>query len=697
MNFLLLPIAALLFLPYAISAEGKNEYSLETIEVKANKEKKTYKQSTESIAVLKTEDRATPIKENNIETLNGVANITINREDETFTIRGVKNVGVTGYQKDNLASILVDNIFQTDLASRAGSFNLWDLDSLEVYRGAQSTTQGINSLAGSFNIFHNAPKNTTENAIKLEAGSEGKKGLSFMTNNILIEDKFLYRLSGLGSTSDGHITNVTTKNDEWAKRDYYNLNLDFLYKINPENQIKLTNKFFKSKIGGSYVHGPNPYAYEVFEDIDSSIKTTNIQTGLEYLKEINENISNQILLNYSNSEQKTSTDSDLTSLNRTGVRKDYHRDNFMSLENLFKYKSKSIKNVLGVHVHRFSLIDNYDFNVIPISNNAVSLNIKQYVDRKRNTYSIFDSFLYEFTENHSLNLGARYEHVNNKYLTNVSGSRVGTSGSGAVDTNLDNYVIARSGAYGGDKGEGKVLPKVGYLYNLENQTFGVSFVEGYRTGGVSINRYRTTAVNYDHESTSTYELSYKAGLDKFTISSNAFYTKWKKQQVQISLSTDSYDTQVTNASSSEYYGGELQANYKLSDIQDLSASVGYVQSRFVNFTSNNTNYTGKEFPNSPHWTLMMNHGIDLFSDWKVKTTLRYLGSSYANAENTKSIPEQFYVDLGAQYFYKSFIPEISVKNLLNNKYKTNSFTNLYGTYYQMSTPREIIGSISYVW
>lgn len=693
MQTYLIPLIAFIISGVAQAAD----YSIETIEIKANKEKKSYKQSTESIAVIKKEEIASPLQDNSLDSINALANVTVNKEEETFTIRGVKNVGVTGYQKDNLASIIIDNIFQTDLAIKAGSFNLWDLSSLEIYRGAQSTTQGINSLAGSFNIFHNSPKNIQENALRAEYGNHGRMGINAMTNFSLIDDKMFVRLTGSALSSDGYIANKTTNNNDWAKKEQYNVNLDISYKINNQEEIRFVNKYFKSLSGGSYVHGPNPFKYEVFEDLNSSIKTTNAQSGLEYNKILNENFSNHSLFSYSNSKQSTSTDSDLTSLNRTGVRKDYHRDNFLSFENLLKYKSESLKNVFGIHYHQFSLVDNYDFNVLPISNNPVNLNIKQYVDRKRKTYSLFDSLFYEFNEQHAINVGARYEFVKNNYLTNVSGARIGSSGNAATNTYLDNYVRDRSGAYGGSKGSGKILPKAGYLYSLGDHTFGVSFVEGYRTGGVSINRYRTTAVNYDPESTYTYELSYKSNLQNMNISSNAFYTNWRRQQVQISLSSDTYDTQVTNASRSEYFGGELQLNYKLSALQDFKFSTGFVQSRFVNFISGNKNYTGKEFPNSPNWTVMMNHGINVFNDWQLKTTLRYLGTSFADAENTKAISEQFYTDIGLQFFYKSLVPEITIRNIFNNKYITNTFTNSYGTYHQMSTPREIVGSLSFLW
>ena len=47
-----------------------------------------------------------------------MSNVQVNRDNkgDTFSIRGIKNTGVAGYQKDNLASIMVDDVFQTDLA-----------------------------------------------------------------------------------------------------------------------------------------------------------------------------------------------------------------------------------------------------------------------------------------------------------------------------------------------------------------------------------------------------------------------------------------------------------------------------------------------------------------------------------------------------------------------------------------------------
>lgn len=674
----------------------------DVIIVKGNKEQKTLNQSQESIAIIQKDSLKAPVATDNLEAIAQSANVSVNKEDDTFTIRGVKNTGVTGYQKDNLASILVDRVFQTDLAIKASSFNLFDMDSLEIFRGSQSTGQGINALAGSVNLFHTDPLLDYSGKSRLEIGSHNKKILQFIQNVPIIKDRLATKISGTAQVYDGAITNTFSNNKKWAKRDQFNLNMDFIYYPNDTDQIKMSNKAFQSIHGGNYVHGPNPKNYSVSENLETTIRTKNAQTVIEYDKHLNEKWNQTTTLSYSNSKQISVSDSDLTNQNRTGERVDKHRDNFTSAENLLNFNSISIKNTLGIHWHRYSLIDNYDFNILPITNNNVNLNIKQYVDRKRKTYSIFDSFLFDLTETHTLNLGARYEYVVNQYLTNVSGSRIGTSGSNATNTYLDNYVRDRSGAYGGKNSGGKVLPKLAYLFHFsrqahEEKSIGLSYNQGYRTGGVSINRYRTTAVNYDPETTQNFEFSFKGQFDNTKLNSNLFYTKWTRQQVQISLSSDSYDTQVENASRSEFFGLETEVETKLNDQHQVNWNIGFVKSQFIDFKKSNKNYNGNEFPNAPRMTSNLIYGFAFLDNYLLKTSIKYLGQSFADAENTKRINEQYYIDVGLQKTYRNFIFEINLKNILDKHYQINRFTNSYGTYYQMSTPREISGAVTYSW
>src|SRR5690606_30926068 len=124
--------------------------TINVTEVRGNKDDKSFAKSNDSISILKPKNLNRGDLQNSIQLLNGFANVQTqsDRGGETFSIRGISDMGVTGVQKDNLASILVDDVFQSTLAVRAGAFENWDLESVEIHRGSQSTTQGVNSLAG---------------------------------------------------------------------------------------------------------------------------------------------------------------------------------------------------------------------------------------------------------------------------------------------------------------------------------------------------------------------------------------------------------------------------------------------------------------------------------------------------------------------------------------------------------------------
>ncbi len=686
---------------YAQSTPENNEIII----VKGLKEQKTLNQTQESLVVIKKQSLKMPIPNTGLEALQNEANITVNKEDETFTIRGVKNTGVTGYQKDNLASILVDRVFQTDLAIKSGSFNLYDLESLEILRGSQSLGQGINSLAGSLNLFHEDPKFDQSGNARVEVGNAGKKIINLKQNITLIEDKLALKISSTAQNYNGHIENKTTGKRDWAKKDQYNLNLDLLFFPNDQDQIKFGTKAFMSMHGGNYVHGPEPKNYEAFEDLNSIYRTKNSQTYLEYDKKINANWSNLAVIAYSLSKQQTSTDSDLTSQNLTGERPDYHRENFTSFENLLSFQNEKVKNTFGIHAHRFSLIDRYNFSITPQPNKlSLKLNMKQYVDRKRETLAAFNTFSIDHNDQFSYGLGGRYEYVDNKYDTNVIANRISSSGNAGIDSQWDAYATTRSGAYGGSNYENKFLPKASLLFHLSKdesreKNIGLTYSEGYRTGGVSINRSQTKAVTYKPETTQNYELSFKNNFSILRTGINIFYSNWRKQQVLVSFSqTDPYDSQVENASSSEFYGAESEILANLDDVNSINWNLGYVRTQFLKFATSSRSYNGNEFPSAPRVTSNLTHGFEFLDGHKLKTSIKYLGQSFADAENTKRIKEQYYIDMGLVKKYRNFNFEFLVKNILDKKYQINRYTNSYRTtYYQMSTPREYSMAINYDW
>lgn len=655
--------------------------TLDAIRIKGTKEEKSYVEETASVRILQENELPGNGRENNIQILNAVPNVEVNKNGDSFSIRGINNTGVTGFQKDNLSSIVIDDLFQTDLAIQSGSFDLWDMERVEILRGAQSTTQGVNSLAGTVLLNHKKPIFGGEGAAKLGLGNFWHREAGLVVNHVLSEEKLAIRLSVDRELNNGYITNIATGNDKWAGWDRERLNMGLSYKLDASHSFHLLTKYNRNIQGGTYVQGADYYKNEVTEDQENLTQTENGQVIATYSKLISSSLSNDLIFGFSKSDQDANSDGDNTAQNTAGIRFENHHDRFVNIENRLLYKGDRVDNLFGLHAHDFFLRDNYEFGLIPAIGSP-PLPVKQSVDRTRRTYAIFDTATVRLTENHDVVTGARAEYVESSYGTDVTAPVPGTSG-----------------AYSGKRGGFAFLPKLGYAYHRGQHHTGASYTRGYRTSGVSINRLRATAVEYEAEYTNNYELSYKFADPSVEFSSNVFYVDWRDQQVQVQLSNNSFDSQVQNAASSELYGAELEGKVKTFSRQVYALGVGYTDTSFKDFQTRAGNLAGNQFPFASHWTSRLSHEFKATENLGLLTILRYVSGAYSNAENTRETDPQFYLNLNARYALADWIIEAYVNNVLNSRYRIFDGTPTpnfpYPALHQVSTPREFGARLSY--
>ena len=658
---------------------------LEAIEVvRGNKDKRTYLETNESISLLKPKSLNRGDLENSVQMLNGFANVQTqtDKNGDTFSIRGISDMGVTGYQKDNLASTLVDDVFQTPLSLRAGSFDNWDLETIEIRRGAQSTDQGVNSLAGNILLYHSVPANETSGAAKLGIGNFGRFEGAIMFNKTITE-RFFFRTSYNKENSDGFIKNSTTDNSKWGERKKDHFVLDFLYQIAKDESLRLNFKILRNHKGGSYVQ--NEKKYKVFEEHDHKDITNNQQASLTHEKRLYENFSNKVIFAATRASNTGSSDEDGTPATIGGHRDVNDKDYFLSLENQLRYKSDKINNVTGLHFHKYYLNNFHRLNLIAAPNAA--LPVTQENSKERETYALFNSLTYDFTQHHALTLGARYEVVKNYFGAEIQAPAPYASLSGLYDDDSTNSVF---------------LPKLGYTYRRGKYSLGATYSQGYRTGGVSINRLQAKSVNYDPEKTHNYELSWKF-LDKgFSLAANTFYTNWKDQQVEV-VGVNTFDSEVKNAAGSELYGAELEAAYDINTEDSLRFNIGYVKTRFLTFKDGDESFSGNAFPDSAPITAQTSYWNMLTDKWMLIFVSRYVSESYTNPQNDRWAPEQFYFDINTQYNLDQYMVEFYVKNIFDQQYRLfngsprPTATTYLGNYHRMSSPREFGLRINYYW
>lgn len=684
-------LTALALLATSPLAFAETNYQLDTIEVtdvRGNKDDKTFIESNESISVLKPKSLNRGDLNNSVQMLNGLGNVQTqsDKNGDTFSIRGISDMGVTGYQKDNLSSILVDDIFQTPLAVRAGSFENWDLEAVEVYRGAQSTSQGVNSLAGSILLYHTKPTQNDEGAAKLTFGNFGRKEISILQNKKITE-RFSVRMSYNKEMVDGYIKNATTKNDKWGDRNKDHAMLDMVYRLNETDDVRLFFKVLRMHKGGSYVQDEK--IYKVFEEQDYNQITNSLQLGVIYNTKITDTISNKLILGATTGTSTTTSDEDGQPTNIAGTRFGNDKDQFFSIENQLKYKSENVKNVFGVHMHRYHAVNHYAMNLMSGSLPTPTLNPSIQEDEKtRETYALFNTFTYNFTKQHALTLGGRFEVVKNQFGIDVQ--------SNALPANL-------RGNKGSSTTNTLVLPKIGYTYLFNaNQSLGATYTQGYRTGGLSVNRLKGAVNDYAPEKTDNYELSYKFMKEKFVVMANAFYTKWKDQQVEV-IGSNSLDSIVQNAAQSELYGAEVETSYEFENADSLRLNMGYVHTQFFSFKDKNGTYTGNFFPDAATVTAQASYWKVFNDSWKAILTSRYVGKSYTDVNNWRTAPEQFYTDFNTQYNFNSYMLEFYVRNLFDQQYRLfngaprTATTPYQGNYHRMSAPRELGARLNYFW
>ncbi|MCB0411211.1 MAG: TonB-dependent receptor plug domain-containing protein, partial [Bdellovibrionales bacterium] len=326
-------LSANLIVGFCFLANAQEELSLEKLKVRGTKNQRSVYDTSDSVSVLQEKDVVIGGSENNLEILNAVPNVEVNKNGDSFSIRGINSTGATGYQKDNLASLIVDNIFQTDLALQAGSFSLWDMERLEVLRGAQSTQLGVNSLAGAILLDHQSPRSNREGAAKIALGNLGHKETGIVVNQPL-SSHFYLRLNYDKELHEGFIDNTITGKTNWGGWDKDRAGLNMKWQPTDKDEFELGAKFHQNRQGGTYTQGTEPFADHVFEDQDFIQNTLNHQYRMKYDRKFSENLSASAVGTFSKSEQAIFSDADGTSQPTAGTRQDFHNDHYGSLETL---------------------------------------------------------------------------------------------------------------------------------------------------------------------------------------------------------------------------------------------------------------------------------------------------------------------------------------------------------------------------
>ncbi|MGH6910214.1 MAG: TonB-dependent receptor, partial [Phenylobacterium sp.] len=131
-----------------------------------------------------------------------------NPRNTTINIRGLgNNLGLANDGLETGVGLYIDQVYFSRPA--ATTFDLVDIQQVEVLRGPQGTLFGKNTTAGAINVTTRAPSFTPEGRLELTAGDygflQGKASISGP-----LTDTLAFRLSASSTQRDGLVNNVIT-------------------------------------------------------------------------------------------------------------------------------------------------------------------------------------------------------------------------------------------------------------------------------------------------------------------------------------------------------------------------------------------------------------------------------------------------------------------------------------------------------
>ncbi|MCK1069221.1 TonB-dependent receptor [Pluralibacter gergoviae] len=607
----------------ALAAAGEEEKSanpqnLNEIIVTGEKTDRTLKRTSSSVTVISGEAlKARPDAVTFADALQGTPNVLYTSPTGAPTIRGIDTNGpLTGgntflSKPIPRATINVDGRYISAAEYGLGGGALWDVSSMEVYRGPQTTSQGANSIAGAIVVKTNDPTFTPEFDGQVLYGSHAKKRASFAASGPVSDDIAL-RLAMDYSGRHDYI-NYTTPNyfDGGLDKRYENINARVKALFQPAE-----SPWFKAKLTYSHAMDESPDAesatrpYHKLQNagLSTNRSRTTSDVGifdLQYDFENDITLSNQA--QYSGSRYRYT----FTKMFPGIARRDSHnvsnetRMNFGTEESLWS-------GMAGVFYSRETATNVLD--------NALG---KADADLTNDSLGIFSEVTRRLAEKWRLTGGLRYQYDKVQHKGTTS------------------YVPGEYHDY--SKGFDAVLPKASLSYDItDDVTVGAMVSRGYAPGGTGVNFSGHSYYTFSPEKAWNYELFSRINAldNRLLLTSNLFYTDYKDFQSSVTdYTADRPNGSIlVNADKAVVYGLETSADYRVLDNLRLRGGVGLLHSEIKKFNDYRGNaFEGNKLAKAPGYMFNLGSDWDITEQVRLSGDMRYINRYYSNDQNDRDL------------------------------------------------------------
>lgn len=541
------------------------------------------------------------------ELLGGVANITSTGTGNLApAVRGVDGTGPAQGADAFLAGTRPRLSVQVDGRSASynevvfGDLGLWDVQRVEVFRGAQSTLQGRNAIAGTIVYKTNDPSFEPEVGVRASVASQDQRHISAVVNAPLVDQELAVRFAVDGLRYNSYASGYQPYPGvpDPGKYEAGTVRGKILWK--PQAVPGLANLLTISRT--TYTGPQTETVARPFDDKVISYpamntfspRTTSAVLDTTYEISPTLTLENRIVGGDTHVQRKGEPGDGNANI----------RVRDLQIEPRLRFASADQQWKGFVGLYTFSADQDDDIDLFGGG---------AWTDKTR-TWALYGEVTTPLSSSLDLTLGGRYEQ-----------ERRERNGSMAFFTTDF------------DAKYKEFLPKATLAWKLDPETtLGSSISKGYNGGGAAFT-YDVPFVNYQFEPETAWTLE---GFGRkrmqggaLLLTGNVFYSDYKNMQLPFDLNPDPnvWAYVVRNAPRAHTYGAELGAQWQVNSSLRLNGEIGLLETQVSEYPGSGVE--GHELPRAPAFTMVLGGtwrapgGLELGAD------ARYSSAYYSDITN----------------------------------------------------------------
>lgn len=602
---------------------------------------------------------------------------------ESINIRGI-GLSSGSPQVANGVATYVDGLFQPPIAQ---SFDLYDIQSIEVLRGPQGTLVGSNSTGGAIFINSKRPKlGELGGDVTAEYGSYNNVRLNGAIN-VPVGDSLALRFATNQHWRDSYYTDIGPYKNQPDSLKEHDERLSALYQSGGftaywkgELAQKSTGGYAYQPIAGTqFAAGRQATPYQLNYDTKTANFERAFTTALELKYQTPGGLVVRSVSGYQNKRVWNVYDVDGTNVSQVvgtfgaQYQDQYVREKEYSQEiNIISPDSKPLNFILGGYYQH------NDIDVLLHFTGTAPFPIVVNPMNSKTTLGAFAQANYRLTDKLEIQAGARYSHF---YVDGTGGVYLGGPPSSAFLT------IPQTGTEADGRMTGKIA--LNFKPDADNMLY-VFAARGYKPGGIN-----PPGGMFAPETVWDFEAGWKSSFLNRRVRTQigVFYNKYNNFQMDV-ISPASGQNGVVNLANATIKGFEGQLQAKIAGF-GLDAGVSYVDSQLSSVTVINKWQAGAATAQLPACTttvtsncfayefITSSSGPNLLSPkWTWNAGLDY---TYALGAGRSLVPRVNYSYIGSQWAYVTYLPQydlINARHLVNASITLNwdNFkAELYGT------------------